>query len=395
MDRPGISRRSAAAFVLSLVAPSTYLAYHFLGLPGLIAYVAIAPASLYALHRVDLRRIAALMTRGQAGLLALALLVFLVAAFEVGYPIANSGLLGPGTDRDEHLQIGATELLHGRYPYYQLGPYEGFISQMPGALLLAVPFALVGTAAYQNLFWLAAFAVAMGRRLGNMGAGLLLTVAVLGLSPIVLREYVTGGDLLAGSICVVLSVIWVVRAASGGRAAWETGASAAALGISLSTRIHVALVLPLVLAALVRRAGPGRALQSTAIAAAAYAAVTLPFLLYDPPAFTPLRTIGMIQPDNASWLVGATLALVCVAASIACARDPAVGELPVLLRYGALVLAVPVLVSMFPASLLQEQRPDFSVAGYALPCVFFGAAAYAASLREASPAAGGSADSRR
>ena len=64
---------------------------------------------------------------------------------------------GGGSDSDDALNLATRALLHGEYPY-RIRTYLGSpATYLPGSLLLAVPFVLLGNAAYQDLFWLAAF----------------------------------------------------------------------------------------------------------------------------------------------------------------------------------------------------------------------------------------------
>lgn len=368
---------SALGFTLSLVVPSIAVMQRFLGVSGLLAYCAIAPPVLFVLHRRFFEKIVPALTRPRVAVLTAGLLILLVIAFWVVNPIANSGLLGPGTDRDAHLSIGTTELLQGRYPYYRLGPNEGFISQLPGALILAIPFVLLGNGAYQNVFWMFVFAATVSRVVQDTRSALLLLIVLLLLSPVVLKEYVAGNDLFAESIYVFLFVIWMVRSVPRDDVStWKKWLTATALGTGVSSLATFPLVLPLVLSALIQRAGLRTALQYMALTCVTFGLVTIPFFLYDPAGFTPLWTIGYVQPADLPSFVGVGFAAACVVVSLYCAMDRANGELSVMLKYCTLVLAVPVLTSMFPAAVLDAGEPDFGVAGYGLPALFFGAMAF-------------------
>jgi hypothetical protein len=242
--------------------------YRFLGVSGMFAYAVIGTCALLVIHRhfdVVVRR----MTAQHAIVLAAGLAICLAIAFIVGYPLANSGVIGPGSDRDEHVQIGATALLHGRYPYSLTGPEGNPISQMPGALLLAAPFVLLGKGAYQNLFWLPMFGAVVALLSRDLRPALLLLIIVLSLSPVVLREYVTGGDLLANAIYVLVFTIWLVRVVPEPERVWATIGAAVALGVGLSSRMHFVLVLPLLFSTLQRRAGLAAAVRAVAITCAA------------------------------------------------------------------------------------------------------------------------------
>src|SRR5215831_9419154 len=77
--------------------------------------------------------------------LPLALMLMAALLFAIFFPIAKSGVLGPGSDRADALNVAIKALLHGSYPYYA----ETYLGNPPtpglGALLLALPFYMVGT----------------------------------------------------------------------------------------------------------------------------------------------------------------------------------------------------------------------------------------------------------
>jgi len=61
------------------------------------------------------------------------------------------------SDNDDAIDVAIDELRAGRYPYYPRTFLNGPLSPLPGALLLALPFYLVGDSALQNVFWIAVF----------------------------------------------------------------------------------------------------------------------------------------------------------------------------------------------------------------------------------------------
>ncbi len=377
MDRRGVAR--ALGFSASLLLPSIVVIHKYLGYAGVAVYVAVAGTAAAGLHAGGFDYVAARLTRRRTVVLAIVIAVGLVVAFAIGYPLANSGIIGPGSDRDEHLQIGALELLNGRYPYYQIGPapYDSFISQMPGALLLAVPFVLLGHAAYGNLFWLAVFVAVSARLLKGVPAAVLLLAVIFGLAPIVLNEFVIGGDLLANTIYVLTFVLLLVELAPCGDIAWWKRATlAAALGIALSSRGQFLLLMPLVFMSLRRRTDTRGAGIAVALVVAGFLAVTAPFYLYDPAAFTPLETAGFLQSDFAPPWWRLLMIGVCGAIAGLCAIVRPVGQLPVLLRCAAVVLAVPVLLAAGLRT-YDTGSPDVSMLGYGLSFLFLGALGFA------------------
>ena len=71
--------------------------------------------------------------------------VALCVLFAVAYPVATSGLFGGGTDRADALDVTDAALLAGR-PVYDTLTYLGNPpTPLPGAVLLAAPFHLIGS----------------------------------------------------------------------------------------------------------------------------------------------------------------------------------------------------------------------------------------------------------
>lgn len=366
----------AIGFTLCLVGPSLQVGYRYFGVFGVVLYLAIASAALLWIHRSLFAKAVANTSTREAAALAAALVVFLVAAFAVGYPLANSGLIGPGSDRDEHLQLATTELLHGRYPYYPRGPFGQLISQLPGALILASPFALLGNASYQNVFWLPAFVAGAGWLLMEIRAAVLLLLVILALSPIVMNEFVVGGDLLPGSIYALVFLTYIVRVVPDRTApGWKKPLAALALGLGLASRPHFFLLLPLVFSVLRQRAGNAAAVRYTGITTATMAAVILPFYAYDPAGFSPLHTAHFVQFELLPFsriLLPVAFGVVALLASLHCAN----GDLRTLLRTSACVLAVPIVTVFILAFIEFGSEVALAVTGYGLSFLFFGAVGF-------------------
>ncbi len=313
--------------------------------------------------------------------LAAATFLGLVVIFFVVYPLADAGIVGGGSDRDEALNIATTELLHGHYPYYEKTYLGNLITPMPGALLLAIPFVLIGNSAYQNLFWLFVFFLFARSFLKDGRLALLLLWTILALSPAVLDALVTGSDYLANSLYVVLFVVWMVIATSrSNHSGPRLIALAALLGIGFSSRLNFATILPLVFSALVGVAGWKTALKYFAVTCATSAAITLPFYLYDPQGFSPLLTsaskLGAFQ--SVLPFVDIIVPMVTGVISLALASQSANRDLTTMLRNCAIVLVFPILCGIVLAS-VEAGRPEFynsnSFADYSLPAMIFGVTA--------------------
>jgi len=303
--------------------------------------------------------------------------VLLAAAFAVVYPLANSGVIGPGSDRDEALNIATTELLEGRYPYYPKTYFGLPISPMPGSLFLAAPFMLLGNAAYQNLFWIAAFAATVAWFLKDLRPAVGILLLVLALAPVVINEFVVGGDLLANTLYVLLAIMWLLRLASDARVApWAKYLLAAALGVALASRANFALLVPLVFSALMWRVGLRQATQYIALAGLTFALVVVPFYLYDPAGFSPLHTASYLaQFESVLPFANVIVPAVTVLLALLLATRGSNASLTGPLRHCTLVLACPVVMTMLLAS-IQAGTANFTFAAYGLPFVLFGAMAF-------------------
>lgn len=392
--RPG---RATGGLAVALLLPSAAVVQRHLHTAGLLAYLILAAAALILLVRRReplLRWTARLSERHVLGLAALTLAV-VVAIFLVVYPLADAGIIRGGSDSDDALDVAAAQLLHGRYPYAAQTYLDNPISPLPGAVLLAVPFVLLGASAYQNLFWLALFWLALRAYLKDGRSPLLLLWTALALSPAVWHQIVTGTDYLANSLYVLLFMLWLIRAAAGrGR---QAVLFAILLGVGLSSRANFLLLLPLLFAALARLAGPRAAAGYVATSGLSFLAVTLPFFLHDPASFSPLHTtdelgrFDVVLPHAGLLIPAATAALTVTLAfcrrawpASACPQatpahpDAPLGLTTALLRNSALVLAFPVVCGILLHSLglrmlYGVNMIHFGFATFGVFFLFFGA----------------------
>jgi hypothetical protein len=363
--------------VLWLLIPSLAVVQKFLGIAGVVAYVSVVTLILYIGHRWVFEAFTLRVSEEAVPWLVVATFLALLLMFLIMYPLADSGIVGPGSDRDEALNIASRELLRGHYPYYQETYFGNAISPMPGAVLLAIPFVLIGNSAYQNLFWLFVFFLFTRSYLKDGRSALLLLWTILALSPVVLQEFVTGGDYLANSLYVMLAIVWLVRAVIrsdfGG---WETLVSAVFLGIALSSRANFATLLPLIFSALVAVSGWKTAAKCVAVTCVTSAVITLPFYIYDPQAFSPLVTAAGKLGDFRSVIpfVGIIVPLVTGLISLVLALQSTNRDLDIMLRNCAIVVVFPVLCGVVLSS-IDAARIEFWFASFGLPAMIFGVVA--------------------
>jgi hypothetical protein len=224
-----------------------------------------------------------------------------------------------GNDRDDALDAATRSLLAFKHPYatayakeacnIHLGPGGSPFSPMPGALVLAAPFVLLlGAGAWQNLFWSLAWIAVLRDLFGGWRRAAGLVVLTI-LSPQVFAaEFVTGGDLFAYTLQALVSSYLVWRAR--GRGLVPSAALPALLGVALSTRPHMIVVLPMLFLLLARTEGPRPALLKVGVASVAWIAVTLPFAFLDPASFDPMHAgrvvdaFDVLLPHARWWLAG-------------------------------------------------------------------------------------------
>lgn len=343
---------------LSLLIPSTVVFQRYLGVPGVVIYVAIASLLLFLgfKHRFRIVRRMAKVTDTQVRWLTALTFLIILAAFVVLYPIANSGTIGGGSDGDEALNLATTELLQGHYPYYPVTYLGNRISPLPGALFLAIPFVLLGNSAYQNFFWLLVFMVVMRSYFRDGRVSLLLLWAIFLLSPVIPYEFVIGSDYISNSLYVLLFMLWMVNAVSRpDLGSWPKIIPAVLLGIGLSSRANFVLILPVIFSALVQAAGWRSALKYTTITGIAFVMITAPFYLYDPQGFSPLHVTGKLGVLEsvlpfASFIIPVATGLISLALAF---FQPQSRNITILLRNCAAVLAFPVLCGVVLASIKQ------------------------------------------
>lgn len=315
MEPSRSSSKDLALMTAFILIASLDSVYKYTGFAGMICYVVAASAFLYLYFRkifpvlVDRVPLTASVAASVVSLVGLGALAFFL------HGLANDGRFGPGSDADDALIIGATELLNGRYPFYPLTYLNNPIAPMPGAVIFAVPFVLAGIYPLQNVFWLAAFFVIVGIWSGSFRRTLFMALPVLAVSPTVFQNLASGTDHIANSVYILLFSLLVIRAAWKQEPRWwEYAVPALLLGIGLSSRSNFAFIVPMLFILLWKVKDLRTGIWVNAVIGVSFAAVTLPFFLYDPQGFTPLivQTEKMKQFNGIIPQAGVILAMLAL-----------------------------------------------------------------------------------
>lgn len=262
-------------FALACFVGSAATVQKYGGTASTVAYLVVLLGAVPLLLRASVSLAPELRTSTVLPALA-GTVVLLAVLFFVIYPHANTHATGVGSDRDDAADLGAHALLRGQWPYHGQTYLGHPISQLPGLLLLAVPFVALGHSAYAALFWLPVLFLLLWHLGGERETPLFLTWLALVASPAVVREVVTGGDLLSNTVSVMVAM-WLVDRALAGRHRWRLVLAGLFLGFVLSSRLTFVFVLPPLLVLAWRRYGVRPAIDVLWPSAVGFAAVTLPF----------------------------------------------------------------------------------------------------------------------
>lgn len=348
LNQPGRWTRLAWLWT-ALALPSGLIVWKLTG-PGLLAYAAgvavVAPMAWHRAARRDAWQPRAVLTATAVTGLAL------VVAMAVLYPRFNTAVPGFGADDDDALNVGVRALVGGRSPYGELTYLGNTLHQLPGAFVLAAPFTLIlGSSAWQNLFWLGAFWVVVARDLRNATAAIRLCWVVFILSPVVLHGLLTGVGHMTNTISVLLGMRWLMVVPARGpaspdrRPAWP---AAVFWGVALAARPNFLFLMPLVGGWLWRRRGPRVAMATLGLSAAVVVVLALPFIWTGGiEAFTPLEAGHALGRFDGTVPLGTALGAALVLVSASCVLLP-LTEAGLFLA-AALVMAVPVV----PGTLLE------------------------------------------
>ena len=376
MEAVRSSPRDLALLIGFVLIASLDSVYKYTGFTGLGIYVFGASAFLFLYFKnvypilVERTPLSISIVTPALGAIGLGILAFFL------YDLANSGRIGPGSDGDDALIIGATELINGRYPFYPLTYLGNPIAPMPGAVIFAIPFVLFGVYPLQGVFWLIAFFVAIGVATGSLRGTLFMAVPILLVSPTTFQNLSSGADHIANAVYILIFSYLVLRAARIDTAKWwEFVIPALLLGVGLSSRSNFAFVVPLLFVVLLRLKGLRIATGVCIVTGVAFLAVTLPFWLHDPEGFTPfiVQTGKMQQFNGILPQAGVVMAVVALLLALALSTRKSSDTPAVFFQNLAFVqLFILIFTSILYSIWIGHFNMYFGHIGYGLFVMFFG-----------------------
>jgi len=368
-----------------ILIPSTYEVAKYTGSLGMALFLVVGLIGFFVGYWHIVPKFLAVVTERQSIYLAIATIIILAISFTIVYPIVDSGIVGGGSDRDEALDLAAREFLSGRYPYYPLTYLGGLITPLPGAVLLAIPFVLLGTSAYQNLFWLVMFFF-ITRAYFNDGRVAILLLWITALSPLMLQQLVTGGDLLANGLYVIISLWLITRMVPDENSAlWKKLLAAIFFGMALSSRGNYIVLLPLVFSMLVQNTDWRTGILYTAITCSTFCVITLPFYIYDQEGFSPLHVRGFFENfDSIIPQVKVVFPIMMGLTSVILAFQRMDKSQTMLLRNCAIVQGSPIVLAIVLSS-VESGELTFGFVAYGASSLFFSAIAMWAILASKHP----------
>ncbi len=202
------------------------------------------------------------------------------AAFAILNPYLQRHTLNRGSDREDALRIELTAIKRHQYPYDARTFLGNPPTPLPGAMLLATPFFVVGHISWQNFVWLALFFWFCIRFFRYRSTALLFLVVFLLISPSNLNDFVTGGDYLTNFFYLAIALGLFVRSLDGGPSQFVP--AAIFLGLTLSSRSIYAVVLLPLLALMLQRTNWRRTLTLFSTVLATATVITVPIFMPNP-----------------------------------------------------------------------------------------------------------------
>jgi hypothetical protein len=305
-----------------------------------------------------------------------------ICVFAILYPIAKSGVLGPGSDRDDALNVALQSLLAGHYPYSANTYLGNPPTPMLGALVLASPFYLLGNSALQNLLWIPAFVFWCATIFKDRMTAISYLMLFLLACPAAMQDFVTGGDYLINAMYVAIAMHLVISAQAS-KTLWLRRGAEIFLAISISSRPIYVMAVPVLAGVINNIAGFRRMVEFVLVVLLVCVLLNVPFFLYDPSRF-PTVHLSAKASSMPPWL-HASVTLPVLAGVVGCMsfliRDDFLHRAYGLMGITLAVMLFPVLAFEFIAG------PTYFIGhvGFALPVTVFAGIWCAKGLRFHSP----------
>jgi hypothetical protein len=256
--------RGLVGFLLAIGYPSLAILAK-LGTWALLAGLPLLVAVIWIYARQLGGRLVAELSPLTSALGLAGLLVALAAGYyAIHATIDTDGyrLLGRefgSSDADDALDLALDQLSAGVFPYRAKTFLENPITPLPGALLLATPFHLLGDAALQNLFWITVMFVGLAWFSRSIAVSFALALGVFALSPNVIYHVLQGTDYISNGIYVLVFSTMLLEVERRRGPTWLCLLASVILGIALSSRLNFLVTTPLLFLALCELRGWRRA----------------------------------------------------------------------------------------------------------------------------------------
>lgn len=232
----------------------------------------------------DVSRVAAALAAGW---------IFAACGYFILHPLSERHVFGPGSDRENAIELACRAFLSGAFPYHQLTFLHHPITPMPGALLLAAPFYLAHHIGVENLAWLAAFLAWCHWIFARSWWAAWFAFVFVLFSPCIMQDVVTGGDFFTNFAYIVVLFSLVARSltrpSTNSKPNWTAWLWPLLLGVALSSRPIYSLLYPCLFALAWQTAGLWVGLRTVLLTILAELGVTLPVYLRDPAHFSPFN----------------------------------------------------------------------------------------------------------
>lgn len=292
---------SFLVFAFAIVYPSTAI-FKKVGWLPLLGYVVLSVVGLYLLMKYVLPVYGRLLNTSVSVGIMMAAILFLSVSMAFLFPLIQHsqgfniyGIKFGVSDSNDAYNVTWKALFAGHYPYYEKSFLGNPISPMPGSLLLALPFYVLGSTVAQNIVWLAFFWIFLGKWYRDFRLASLLMLATLLFSPDIIYGLYQSSDYLTNSIYLLIPLIGILHSLKH-RLSYKWALICSVMfGIGLSSRANFFLLVPILFWGMIRYSDFRTALKFMSISLATFALITLPFVLYDPAHFSPFHTAGKLD----------------------------------------------------------------------------------------------------